>query len=99
MRTKSEYYRLLQRVREQDAWEDWVLYMLTAVETTAAESIETIAAIRTAFFDMKHRIRESYKFYSQDLLNNLFSHPYTKIGFVERDLDVSRLTATSTSTP
>ena len=31
---------------------------------------------------------------SQDLINNLFTHPYTKIEFVERDLKVSRLTAT-----
>ena len=34
------------------------------------------------------------KLYSQDLLNNLFRHPYTKIEFIERDLDVSRPTAT-----
>ena len=34
------------------------------------------------------------KFYSQDLINNLFTHPYTKIEFVERDMKVSRLTAT-----
>ena len=31
--------------------------------------------------------------YSQDLLNNLFRHPYTKIEFLEQDLDVSRPTA------
>ena len=35
VRTKSDYYRLLQAVRDQDAWEDWVLYMLVAVEKTA----------------------------------------------------------------
>jgi Fic family protein len=34
------------------------------------------------------------KIYSQDLLNNLFRHPYTKIEFIERDLGVSRPTAT-----
>ena len=33
------------------------------------------------------------KIYSQDLLNNLFHHPYTKIEFVEKDLGVSRVTA------
>ncbi len=42
----------------------------------------------------KHRIRAKYKFYSQAFINNLFSHPYTKIEFIERDLKVSRLTAT-----
>jgi Fic family protein len=44
--------------------------------------------------EAKHRIRDRYKFYSQDLINNLFTHPYTKIEFIERDLGVSRLTAT-----
>jgi hypothetical protein len=34
-----------------------------------------------------------YKFYSQDLLNNLFCHPYTKIEFLERDLRITRQTA------
>ena len=33
------------------------------------------------------------KLYSQDLLNNLFKYPYTKIEFIERDLGVSRSTA------
>lgn len=93
VRTKSEYYRLLQAVREHDAWEDWVLYMLTAVEQTAGEGIATIQAIRTLLFDIKHRIRAQFKFYSQDLINNLFSHPYTKIEFIQNDLKVSRLTA------
>ncbi|MEO5691803.1 MAG: Fic family protein [Usitatibacter sp.] len=94
VRTKADYYRLLQEVRDRDAWEDWVIYMLTAVERTAGEGIEAIKAIHTALFDYKHRIREQHRFYSQDLINNLFSHPYTKIEFIQRDLKVSRLTAT-----
>lgn len=94
VQTKSDYYRLLQTVREQDRWEDWVLYMLEAVEITAQQTIATVQAIKSALFDYKHRIRDGYKFYSQDLINNLFMHPYTKIEFVQRDLQVSRLTAT-----
>lgn len=93
VKTKPEYYRLLQAVRVADAWEEWVLYMLTAVEVTAKEGIATIQAIKDALLDTKHRIRAKHRFYSQDLINNLFLHPYTKIGFVERDLGVSRLTA------
>lgn len=94
VRTKSDYYRLLQAVRDHDAWEDWVLYLLEAVELTAAQTIHTIHAVKKALFDYKHRIRNDYRFYSQDLINNLFTHPYTKIEFVQRDLKVSRLTAT-----
>lgn len=93
VQTKSDYYRLLQAVREDDAWEDWVLYLLEAVEITAQQTIETVQAIKAALYDYKHRIRNGYKFYSQDLINSLFMHPYTKIDFIQRDLKVSRLTA------
>ena len=93
VRTKADYYRLLQAVREDGRWEEWVLYMLDAVEQTAAQGIATIQGIKAALFDYKHRIREGYRFYSQDLINNLFMHPYTKIDYVQRDLQVSRLTA------
>ena len=98
VRTKADYYRLLQAVRDSgdapEAWEAWVLYILTAVELTAHQAIKTITDIKAALMDYKHRIRAAFKFYSQDLINNLFTHPYTKIEFVERDMKVSRLTAT-----
>ena len=94
VRNKADYYRLLQAVRDSGAWEEWVLYMLEAVQQTAVQAIGTINAIKSALADYKHRIRDGYKFYSQDLINNLFTHPYTKIDFVQRDLQVSRLTAT-----
>ena len=94
VRTKSDYYRLLQDVRERDAWEEWVVYMLDAVEQSAQHGVTMVRAIRDVLLDVKHRIRKDHKFYSQDLINTLFSHPYTKIQFLERDLRVSRLTAT-----
>jgi cell filamentation protein, protein adenylyltransferase len=94
VRTKAEYYRLLQAVRDEDAWEAWVEYMLTAVEYTARETVVTILGIKTLLLNVKQRVRGEFKFYSQDLINNLFSHPYTKIEFIQQDLGVSRLTAT-----
>ena len=71
-----------------------MLYMLEAIEKTAIQTIATIQAIKTVLTDYKTRIRDEYKFYSQDLINNLFNHPYTKIEFIQHDLQVSRLTAT-----
>lgn len=94
VRTKARYYELLQIVRDQGRWEDWGLYMLDGVETTARQTMRTIAAIREVLLDHKHRIRSSHRFYSQDLINNLFMHPYTKIEFVQHDLGASRVTAT-----
>jgi len=90
---KPDYYRLLQKVRDDNSWEDWLLFMINGVEQTAKETIELINKIKDLMLDYKHRLRDNYKFYSQDLLNNLFKHPYTKIEFVVNDLGVSRLTA------
>lgn len=90
---KSDYYRLLQEVRDNNDWEGWLLYLIKGVEETATETIRIIKIMKTLMFDMKHDLRSRYKFYSQDLLDNLFKHPYTKIEFVVKDLGVSRITA------
>ena len=94
VRHKVDYYRGLQGVRESSAWEGWVLYMLRAVEETSIETLAKVRGIRDLMHETKQRLRRDLpKLYSQDLLNNLFRHPYTKIEFIERDLDVSRPTA------
>jgi Fic family protein len=95
VRHKPEYYRGLQAVREEEAWEAWVSYMLSAVEETSRETLTKVRGIRELMQATKQHLRgELPKLYSQDLLNNLFRHPYTKIEFIERDLGVSRPTAT-----
>lgn len=92
---KADYYRGLQAIRETDAWESWVLYILRAVEETSRETLTKVRAIRSLMQEIKQRLRsELPKIYSQDLLNSLFRHPYTKIEFIERNLSVSRPTAT-----
>jgi Fic family protein len=92
--TKADYYRLLQKVRDTGEWEEWILYMLNGVEQTAAESIVLINNIKNLMQQYKKDIRSQFpKMYSQDLLNNLFKYPYTKIEFIQRDLGVSRNTS------
>jgi Fic family protein len=91
---KADYYRLLQKVRTDNAWEEWVMFILEGVEQTSMQTIKIIEGIKVLMRKSKNMIRENTKFYSQDLINNLFNHPYTKIDFVMNDLDVSRLTAT-----
>ena len=90
---KAAYYNLLQEVRETDNWENWILYMLDSIEQVSKETIVLIGKIKDLIFEYKNLLRDNYKFYSQDLLNNLFKHPYTKIEFIENDLGVSRITA------
>jgi Fic family protein len=86
-RSKANYYRLLQAVRDDGAWEAWVLYMLQAVAETARTTLALVEGIRSQMADAKHRMRSQLpKIYSQELLNNLFRHPYTRIEYVQQDL-------------
>lgn len=93
IKNKSDYYRLLQEVREKNNWEEWLIFMIKGIEQTSRETIDLIIQIRDLMMTYKHTLRDKYKFYSQDLLNNLFKHPYTKIEFIQNDLNVSRITA------
>lgn len=91
---KDTYYRLLQAVRAENAWEDWVLFMLEAVAETSGATLRLVEGIRQQMSDTKAQLRaELPKLYSQDLLNNLFRHPYTRIDYIVQDLGVSRQTA------
>ena len=95
IQNKADYYRLLQQLRVDGNWEPWVLYMLEAVARTAQQTIGQIKAIKVLMQRYKQRLRtEQPKLYSQDLLNNLFRHPYTKIDLMMRDMGVTRITAT-----
>lgn len=91
---KATYYLLLQEVRDKDNWEDWIIFMLDGVEQTSKQTILLIEGIKKEMLNFKKKMRtERPKIYSQDLLNNLFRHPYTKIEFVMTELNVKRRTA------
>lgn len=93
---KSDYYHLLQAVRDTGDWEKWIIFMLNGIEQTAIETIQLVTGVRNLMQKFKIDIRTNLpKIYSQDLLNNLFRHPYTKIEFIMNELGVSRPTASS----
>lgn len=92
---KADYYKLLQEVRIQESWEEWIIWMLKGISITAEDTIKTIRGIKELMSEYKQIIRSEFKFYSHDLINNLFKHPYTKIDFIERELNVHRNTAAS----
>jgi len=92
--TKARYYRLLQSTRETGQWVDWCVYLLRGVAVTAKSEIRLVKDLRGLMQATKQRLRADLpKLYSQELLNNLFRYPYTKIEFVEHDLGISRITA------
>lgn len=96
---KVEYYERIQAIRNATGdnsaqWEAWILYMLRGVEQTAEETITLVKNIGKLMTEYKNIIRPAFGGkYSHELLNGLFYHPYTKIGHLESNMQVSRQTA------
>jgi Fic family protein len=96
IQNKDKYYSLLQKVREENAWEEWILYMLEGVEETAKGTILLVNRIRKLMQSYKEDLQKQLpKIYSGELLENLFKYPYTKIEYLQQDIKKSRNTAIS----
>ena len=96
IQNKNQYYSLLQQVREKNVWEEWILFMLQGIDETAKATISIIENIKQLMQSYKEQIRKEFpKIYSQELLNNLFKYPYTKIEYLQADLEKSRNTCIS----
>lgn len=80
IKNKSTYYRLLRGVTYNDAWEDWIMFMLIAIEKTSLQTLEMSYKIVDAINTVAEMIRNNHpKIYSKELVEILFSKVYTKI--------------------
>lgn len=67
---------------------------ISPAANTAQQTVQLVSGMRELMAETKRRMRADLpKLYSQDLLNNLFRHPYTRIEYVQRDLNITRQTA------
>ncbi|QAB14428.1 protein adenylyltransferase Fic [Hydrogenovibrio thermophilus] len=77
---KDDYYRLLLSVTKDHNWEEWILFMLGAVEDTSNWTLEKINAIDKLMLHTKKYIKAQMpKQYSYELLEILFNQPYCRI--------------------
>ena len=95
-KTKQEYYKLFNQVRDNNNFEDWILYILKGIEITSKETISLIEKIQKEMKNYKEEFRDKLpKIYSKELLESLFYEVYTKISYIEKACNVTRLTASS----
>lgn len=82
--TKAQYYKLLQEVRTENNWEEWIIYILKAVEQTARETLQIIESIIALMTDTLEYCRENLPntIYSKELIELIFMQPYTKISYL-----------------
>ena len=91
---KSDYYRLLQEVREKNNYHEWIIYILDAIEVTANNTCVLVENIQRLMSDTQEIIKQKLpKIYSKDLVEVLFLHPYTKIEFLVDRLNITRKTS------
>jgi len=81
---KGDYYRLLRNITQVGQWEPWILFMLEAIEQTAASTRERILGIRDLMLQTMERSRKDLprRVYSKELIELLFRQPYTKGQFL-----------------
>lgn len=94
VRNKADYYRLLNEVTSDQAWEAWVLYLLKAVEQTAIMTTAKIAAVRELIEITREHINDKLpKIYSYELLSVIFEQPYCRIKNLVENKIAKRQTA------
>ena len=87
-------YRLLNQTNHLGKWDEWIIFMLKAVEYTSKETIVKITNIKNQLDATIIKVQEKApKLYRKELIELLFEQPYSKIEFVVNKLGVERKAA------
>lgn len=93
-RNKSDYYKLLNKVNNNDEWEEYILYILKAIEETSQNTVNKINLIKNLLDKTVEEAKEkATKIYRKELIELLFEQPYSKIDYVVKRLKVERKAA------
>lgn len=80
IKNKSKYYNLLRRVTFYEEWEEWIMFMLTAIEETSLQTLKMSYKIVDSLSFVSEKIKSNHPhIYSKEFVEILFSNVYTKI--------------------
>jgi Fic family protein len=77
--TKDEYYHRLAGVTQRGDWQNWILYMLRAIESTASLTYGKINSILDAIEDVKTVLIQAEITRQDQLLKMLFTQPFIRV--------------------
>jgi len=93
-KNRSEYYRLLQAVRTDDGWHDFIFYMLKGFHQQARETKTTLLKIMELLEMTRERLKQKHrKIYSAELVEAMFALPIITPVNLGKKLDVNYRTA------
>jgi len=91
---KSDDYRLLNKVNKSNEWEDYILYILKAIEITSNRTIQKINSTNNLLSETTEIVQNKEpKIYRKELIELLFEQPYSKIEYVVKKMNVERKSA------
>ena len=94
VQNKQDYYSFLTNVTKDEAWEEWVLYMLKGVEETSIWTTNKIEAVRKLIEHTSEFIKANLpKIYSHELVQIIFEQPYCRISNLVENNIAKRQTA------
>lgn len=95
-KSKDTYYKLFNEFRENNKYEEWIIYILKGIEVTSKNTIDLIKQIQNEMESYKEKFMTKLpKIYSDELLYSLFYEVYTRINYIENRCGVTRQTATT----
>ncbi len=88
VQNKQDYYRLLLGVTRNQNWQDWIIFMLKTVETSAGWTTRKIEAVRELIEQTTEYVRSQLpQIYSHELVQVIFEQPYCRIqNLVQQDI-------------
>ena len=94
LQNKAEYYRLIDGVTHEGAWDPWIVYMLQGIEMTAHWTNLRITAIRNLIDHTADYVNKMAKgVYSHELVQTIFAQPYCRIAHLTDRKIGNRVTA------
>jgi Fic family protein len=93
---KADYYQLLRSVTEKENWNDWIMYMLTALTETTQLTTKKIKAMLSLKSDCETQMKIILgSSFSYELLQLMFTLPYLKIDLIVNKNIAHRQTASA----
>lgn len=91
-RHRARYYELLQKVRDEGAWEDWIKFFLEGVATVSLEATATARAIVELRENHRHTIINNFGRAAGNglrVLESLYKTPFTTTSSVQKLLKIT----------
>jgi Fic family protein len=75
---KDDYYAYLNAVTSRNSWNEWILYMLKAIEETSHYTVKNIREITRLFEKIERLIAKKHPHIPKEAIETIFEQPYCR---------------------